>query len=132
MNTVFQNYALFPHLTVRDHIGFGPKILGISAPEVRREVDRMLERVNLTFHARKKPGLLSGSQKQRVAIARALVNKPKVLLLDEPLAALDLKLRQRLLVDLDAIHDDVGITFIYVTHDQSEAMDEDILTLPEE
>jgi spermidine/putrescine transport system ATP-binding protein len=122
VNTVFQNYALFPHLTVRDNIAFGPKIAGLAPREVRREVDRMLELVDLTSLADRKPALLSGGQKQRVAIARALVNKPKVLLLDEPLAALDLKLRQRLLVDLDAIHDEVGITFIYVTHDQSEAM----------
>lgn len=122
VNTVFQNYALFPHLSVRDNIGFGPKIAGLTPTDVRREVDQMLELVDLASHATKKPGQLSGGQKQRVAIARALVNKPKVLLLDEPLAALDLKLRQRLLVDLDAIHDEVGITFIYVTHDQSEAM----------
>lgn len=122
VNTVFQNYALFPHLTVRENIAFGPKIAGLAAAAIRSEVDRMLELVDLAAHANKKPGLLSGGQKQRVAIARALVNKPKVLLLDEPLAALDLKLRQRLLVELDAIHDEVGITFIYVTHDQSEAM----------
>ena len=122
VNTVFQNYALFPHLTVRENIAFGPKIAGLAAAAIRREVDRMLELVDLAAHANKKPGVLSGGQKQRVAIARALVNKPKVLLLDEPLAALDLKLRHRLLVELDAIHDEVGITFIYVTHDQSEAM----------
>jgi spermidine/putrescine transport system ATP-binding protein len=122
VNTVFQNYALFPHLSVRDNIAFGPKIAGMDAAAVRREVDRMLELVDLVGHADKRPALLSGGQKQRVAIARALVNKPQVLLLDEPLAALDLKLRQRLLVDLDAIHDEVGITFIYVTHDQGEAM----------
>jgi spermidine/putrescine transport system ATP-binding protein len=122
VNTVFQNYALFPHMTVRENIGFGPKIAGMPAADLRREVDQMLELVDLASHAGKKPGLLSGGQKQRVAIARALVNKPKVLLLDEPLAALDLKLRQRLLVELHAIHKEVGITFIYVTHDQSEAM----------
>jgi spermidine/putrescine transport system ATP-binding protein len=122
VNTVFQNYALFPHLSVRDNIGFGPKIAGMPAADIRREVGRMLELVDLSAHAGKKPSQLSGGQKQRVAIARALVNKPKVLLLDEPLAALDLKLRQRLLIDLDAIHDEVGITFIYVTHDQGEAM----------
>jgi spermidine/putrescine transport system ATP-binding protein len=122
VNTVFQNYALFPHLSVRDNIGFGPKIAKRPAAEIKNEVDRMLALVDLTAHADKKPTQLSGGQKQRVAIARALVNKPQVLLLDEPLAALDLKLRQRLLVELDAIHDEVGITFIYVTHDQSEAM----------
>ncbi|RYZ15808.1 MAG: ABC transporter ATP-binding protein, partial [Myxococcaceae bacterium] len=122
VNTVFQNYALFPHLSVRDNIGFGPKIAKRPPAEIRREVDRMLALVDLTGHADKKPAQLSGGQKQRVAIARALVNKPQVLLLDEPLAALDLKLRQRLLVELDALHDEVGITFIYVTHDQGEAM----------
>lgn len=122
VNTVFQSYALFPHLSIRDNISFGPKIAKKDAATIRRDVDQMLELVDLTAHADKKPSQLSGGQKQRVAIARALVNKPKVLLLDEPLAALDLKLRQRLLVELDAIHDEVGITFIYVTHDQSEAM----------
>ncbi|GAA5484206.1 ABC transporter ATP-binding protein [Haloferula sargassicola] len=122
VNTVFQSYALFPHLSIRDNIAFGPKLKGWSAAEVARETDRMLDLVDLTAHAAKKPAQLSGGQKQRVAIARALVNKPQVLLLDEPLAALDLKLRQRLLVELDAIHDEVGITFLYVTHDQGEAM----------
>ena len=122
VNTVFQSYALFPHLTIRENIAFGPKLSKRSPAEIRSEVERMLELVDLTAHADKKPTQLSGGQKQRVAIARALVNKPKVLLLDEPLAALDLKLRQRLLVELDAIHDEVGITFIYVTHDQCEAM----------
>ena len=122
LNTVFQSYALFPHLSVRENIAFGPKIAKWSAAEIARGVDRMLELVDLKSHADKKPSQLSGGMKQRVAIARALVNQPKVLLLDEPLAALDLKLRQRLLVELDAIHDEVGITFIYVTHDQGEAM----------
>lgn len=122
VNTVFQSYALFPHLSIRENISFGPKLTGRSKVEVRSEVERMLDLVDLTSHADKKPNQLSGGQKQRVAIARALVNHPKVLLLDEPLAALDLKLRQRLLVELDAIHDEVGITFIYVTHDQGEAM----------
>ncbi len=122
VNTVFQNYALFPHLSIRDNIAFGPRMAKKATATVRRDVDEMLELVDLKAHADKKPSQLSGGQKQRVAIARALVNKPKVLLLDEPLAALDLKLRQRLLVELDAIHDEVGITFIYVTHDQGEAM----------
>jgi spermidine/putrescine transport system ATP-binding protein len=122
VNTVFQSYALFPHLSIRDNIAFGPRIAKRTAAEISRSVDEMLDLVDLKAHADKKPAQLSGGQKQRVAIARALVNKPKVLLLDEPLAALDLKLRQRLLVELDAIHDEVGITFIYVTHDQGEAM----------
>jgi len=122
VNTVFQSYALFPHLSIRENIAFGPKIARRSVSEIRSEVDRMLDLVDLTAHADKKPAQLSGGQKQRVALARALVNHPKVLLLDEPLAALDLKLRQRLLIELDAIHDEVGATFIYVTHDQSEAM----------
>lgn len=123
VNTVFQNYALFPHLTVRQNIAFGPQMAGkLTSSEIDAEVDRMLDLVDLTAHGNKRPDLISGGQKQRVAIARALVNKPEVLLLDEPLAALDLKLRQRLLVELEDLHDEVGITFLYVTHDQSEAM----------
>jgi spermidine/putrescine transport system ATP-binding protein len=122
VNTVFQSYALFPHLSVRDNIAFGPKIAKWTPGQIAKGVDEMLELVDLKAHGDKKPSQLSGGMKQRVAIARALVNKPKVLLLDEPLAALDLKLRQRLIVQLDAIHDEVGITFIYVTHDQGEAM----------
>ncbi|MBP9022419.1 MAG: ABC transporter ATP-binding protein [Spirochaetes bacterium] len=122
LNTVFQNYALFPHLTVRDNIAFGLKVSGFSKEKINDEVERYLDLIQMTDHASKKPAKLSGGQKQRVAIARALINKPDVLLLDEPLAALDLKLRQRMLVDLDWMHDEVGITFLYVTHDQSEAM----------
>ncbi len=122
VNTVFQSYALFPHLTIRDNIGFGLKMAKRPKAEIDAEVDRMLDLVDLAEHGDKKPDRISGGQKQRVAIARALVNKPRVLLLDEPLAALDLKLRQRLLVELDGIHDEVGITFLYVTHDQTEAM----------
>ncbi len=122
VNTVFQNYALFPHLSVRDNVAFGLKIAKLPKVKIDSEVDRMLSLVDLTDHADKMPSKLSGGQKQRVGIARALANKPRVLLLDEPLAALDLKLRQRLIIELDAIHNEVGITFLYVTHDQSEAM----------
>ncbi len=122
VNTIFQNYALFPHMTVRDNIGYGLKVAGRAGAEIRSEVDRMLDLIQMGDHAGKKPSQISGGQKQRVAIARALINKPRVLLLDEPLAALDLKLRQRMLIELDNIHDEVGITFLYVTHDQGEAM----------
>jgi len=122
VNTIFQSYALFPHLTVRDNIAFGLTIAKRPKAEIREEVDRMLELIRMADQAAKKPDQLSGGQKQRVAVARALVNKPDVLLLDEPLAALDLKLRQKMLIELDLIHDQVGITFLYVTHDQAEAM----------
>lgn len=122
VNTVFQNYALFPHLTVRDNIAFGLRIAQKTQDYIDHEVDEMLQLIQMESHADKWPDQISGGQKQRVAIARALVNKPKVLLLDEPLSALDLKLRQKMLLDLDLIHDEVGITFMYITHDQSEAM----------
>lgn len=122
LNTIFQNYALFPHMTVRDNMAFGLRVARQSRPFIRQEVDRMLTLTQLDAHADKKPAQLSGGQKQRVAIARALVNRPQVLLLDEPLAALDLKLRQRMLIELDQIHEEVGITFVFVTHDQGEAM----------
>ncbi len=122
INTVFQSYALFPHMTIRGNIGFGLKIAGNDKGTVKKEVDRMLELIQMEEHAEKRPHQISGGQKQRVALARALINKPQLLLLDEPLAALDLKLRQRMLLELDRIHDEVGITFLYVTHDQGEAM----------
>ncbi len=122
VNTIFQSYALFPHMTVRDNIAFGLTIAKRPKREIRAEVDRMLELIRMADQAGKKPDQLSGGQKQRVAVARALINRPDVLLLDEPLAALDLKLRQKMLIELDLIHDEVGITFLYVTHDQAEAM----------
>jgi spermidine/putrescine transport system ATP-binding protein len=122
VNTVFQNYALFPHLSVRDNVAFGPRVAGKSKREFADDVEAMLHLVKLGDQADKKPAQLSGGQKQRVAIARALINKPQVLLLDEPLAALDLKLRQHMLAELHTIHREVGTTFIYVTHDQTEAI----------
>ncbi len=122
VNTVFQNYALFPHLTVFENIAFSLRLRKENESTVKKSVMEMIELTKLTSQENKKPDQLSGGQKQRVAIGRALINKPSVLLLDEPLAALDAKLRQHMLLELDSIHDEVGITFIYVTHDQSEAM----------
>lgn len=122
INTVFQNYALFPHLTVWDNIAFGLKVAKHSQAYIDQEVERMLKLIQMEDLAYRKPDHISGGQKQRVAIARALINKPKLLLLDEPLAALDLKLRQKMLMEIDLIHDEVGISFLYITHDQSEAM----------
>ncbi|MDZ4289396.1 MAG: ABC transporter ATP-binding protein [Prosthecobacter sp.] len=122
VNTVFQNYALFPHLTVWENIAFGLKMAKKRQTEIRSAVERMITLIRLKEHAHKRPAQLSGGQRQRVAIARALVNEPQVLLLDEPLAALDLKLRQHMLSELTALHAQVGATFIYVTHDQGEAI----------
>jgi spermidine/putrescine transport system ATP-binding protein len=122
VNTVFQNYALFPHLSVRENIAFGLRIAQKNPDFIQQEVDKMLHLIQMEALADKWPDQISGGQKQRVAIARALVNRPKVLLLDEPLSALDLKLRQKMLLELDLIHDEVGITFLYITHDQTEAM----------
>ncbi len=122
VNTVFQNYALFPHMTVRENIAFGPKIAGWSKKKIVTEANLFMELTQMSEHKSKYPHQLSGGQRQRVAIARALINRPLVLLLDEPLAALDLKLRQRMLVELDTIHDQIGTTFLFVTHDQGEAM----------
>jgi spermidine/putrescine transport system ATP-binding protein len=121
-NTVFQNYALFPHLSVFENVAFSLRLKKASKSEVESRVKENLRLVQLEGHARKKPNQLSGGQKQRVAIARALINVPRVLLLDEPLSALDAKLRQHMLIELDTIHDKIGITFIYVTHDQQEAL----------
>src|SRR3954464_5354243 len=121
-NTVFQSYALFPHLSVERNVAFGLERKRVPKDEVRRRVGEELERVGLAREAKRKPRQLSGGQQQRVALARALVNRPAVLLLDEPLGALDLKLRKQLQIELKRIQKDVGITFIYVTHDQEEAL----------
>ncbi|MFT3894875.1 MAG: ABC transporter ATP-binding protein [Anaerolineales bacterium] len=122
VNTVFQDYALFPHMTVADNIGYGLMIKGVSKPERQKRVDEMLKLVQLPAFGGRKPSQLSGGQRQRVALGRALINHPKVLLLDEPLGALDLKLRQQMQVELKNIQREVGITFIFVTHDQEEAL----------
>ena len=122
VNTVFQNYALFPHLNVYENIAFGLRRRKVAEGEVRRQVAWMLELVDLPGYERRKPSQLSGGQQQRVALARALVNNPQVLLLDEPLGALDLKLRKQMQVELKRIQSEIGITFIFVTHDQEEAM----------
>jgi spermidine/putrescine transport system ATP-binding protein len=121
-NTVFQSYALFPHLSVKDNVAFGLRRQGVAKDEIAQRVAGELERVGLAAEANRKPAQLSGGQQQRVALARALVNRPAVLLLDEPLGALDLKLRKQLQVELKGIQRDVGITFVYVTHDQEEAL----------
>ena len=120
VNTVFQSYALFPHLTVRDNVAFGPKRRG--AKDAQAQAAATLALVQLTHLAGRKPTQLSGGQQQRVAVARALVNHPEVLLLDEPLGALDLKLRREMQVELKRIQTEVGLTFVHVTHDQEEAM----------
>jgi spermidine/putrescine transport system ATP-binding protein len=120
VNTVFQSYALFPHLTIFENVAFGLRRRGIG--DVRRQVEEMLELVELQGHAGKKPKQLSGGQQQRVALARALINTPEVLLLDEPLGALDLRLRRQMQIELKRIQGEVGLTFVHVTHDQEEAM----------
>ena len=122
VNTVFQHYALFPHMSVWDNVAYGPRSRKNDKAEVRRRVDELLEIVRLTDFAERKPAQLSGGQQQRVALARALVNYPSALLLDEPLGALDLKLRHVMQFELKRIQREVGITFVYVTHDQEEAL----------
>ena len=122
INTVFQKYALFPHLNVFENIAFGLRMQKLPEAEIKQRVMEMLETVSLKGFEHRRPDALSGGQQQRVAIARALVNRPKVLLLDEPLAALDLKLRKDMQIELKRIQQQVGITFIYVTHDQEEAL----------
>ena len=122
VNTVFQNYALFPHMNVAENIGYGLKLKKVPKSEIRKKVSQMLELVQLEGYEKRKPSELSGGQKQRVAIARALVNNPKVLLLDEPLGALDLQLRRAMQLELKHLQKKLGITFIYITHDQEEAI----------
>ena len=122
VNTVFQDYALFPHMSVGENIEYGLRVKGVGKDERRRRASEALETVRLGGYEKRKPTQLSGGQQQRVALARAIVNEPRVLLLDEPLGALDLKLREQMQVELKAIQGQVGITFIYVTHDQEEAL----------
>ena len=122
VNMVFQSYALFPHMSVFDNVAFGLRRKSVSRPEIERRVNDMLELVQLGAKSDRRPRELSGGQQQRVALARALVNRPRALLLDEPLAALDLKLRQQMQIELKRIQREVGITFIFVTHDQGEAL----------
>ena len=122
VNTVFQDYALFPHMTVGQNVAYGLVVKKVPGEERTRRVAEALRMVRLEGFDRRKPGQLSGGQRQRVALARALVNRPRVLLLDEPLGALDLKLREEMQIELKAIQQEVGITFVYVTHDQEEAL----------
>jgi putative spermidine/putrescine transport system ATP-binding protein len=122
VNTVFQDYALFPHLSVRDNVAYGLRVKGVRTAERNRRAEEMLAAVRLEGFGTRRPGQLSGGQRQRVALARALVNRPRVLLLDEPLGALDLKLREQMQTELKAIQREVGVTFVFVTHDQEEAL----------
>ena len=122
VNTVFQDYALFPHMTVGDNVAYGLMVRKVAASERRARAEQMLELVRLSGLSARKPGQLSGGQRQRVALARALINQPRVLLLDEPLGALDLKLREQMQLELKSLQRKLGITFIYVTHDQQEAL----------
>ena len=122
VNTVFQDYALFPHMTVAENVGYGLKVKGIGRAARRTQVEEVLRMVRLDAYGERKPVQLSGGQRQRVALARSIVNRPKVLLLDEPLGALDLKLRQEMQVFLKSLQRELGMTFLYVTHDQEEAL----------
>jgi putative spermidine/putrescine transport system ATP-binding protein len=122
VNTVFQDYALFPHMTVGENVAYGLRIAGVAKAERAKRRDEALEMVRLPGYGDRRPAELSGGQRQRVALARAIVNRPRVLLLDEPLGALDLKLREQMQVELKSIQGEVGITFVYVTHDQDEAL----------
>lgn len=122
VNTVFQSYSLFPHMNVFDNIAYGPRIKKVPKEKIAQDVEAMLQLVQMTGYEKRKPEALSGGQKQRIAIARALINHPRVLLLDEPLGALDLKLRKQMQIELKRLQKMLGITFIYVTHDQEEAM----------
>ena len=122
VNTVFQSYALFPHMTVYDNIAYGLTVKKVPKDQIRERVKEMLELVQLMGFEGRKPDMMSGGQKQRVAIARALINNPKVLLLDEPLGALDLQLRKQMQIELKRLQKLLNITFVYVTHDQEEAM----------
>ena len=122
VNTVFQDYALFPHMSVGENVAYGLRVAGAAKAERARRRDEALEMVRLPGYGERKPGELSGGQRQRVALARAIVNRPRVLLLDEPLGALDLKLREQMQSELKSIQGEVGITFVYVTHDQDEAL----------
>ncbi len=122
VNTVFQSYALFPHMTIGENVAFGLQMKGVAKQEIQRRVGEALEMVRLSGYERRKPKQLSGGQQQRIALARALVNRPEVLLLDEPLGALDLKLRKEMQLELKKLQREVGITFVFVTHDQEEAL----------
>ena len=122
VNTVFQDYALFPHMHVLDNVAYGLRVKGVAKTECYQRAEQALEQVALAEYGKRKPSELSGGQRQRVALARALVNQPRVLLLDEPLGALDLKLREQMQLELKTLHNKLGITFIYVTHDQGEAL----------